>query len=219
MRLQLGSLVHCSNGTFGELADLVIEPSKKRITHLVVEPHRQHRLARLVPVGLVLVTCGASEGIWLARTLEQASRLPRVLEFGCLRMYEVAVSDPGFDVGVQDVLAMPAGTTFGFDASLGTYDPHISFTYHAIPKGDVEIRHTSDVMTPDGQRAGRMDGFVVDDDERITHLLLERGHLWARHELTIPIGAVARIETDAITLSLGRDELRARAKDDASPFT
>jgi sporulation protein YlmC with PRC-barrel domain len=63
----------------------------------------------------------------------------------------------------------------------------------------------------------RITHLVVDDDARITHLLLERGHLWARHELTIPIGAVARIETDGITLSLGKDELRACAEDDASP--
>ena len=110
MRLQLGSLVECSNGTFGELADLVIDPSKKRITHLVVEPQRQHRLARLAPVELVPVTRGSSAEIWLACTLEEASRLPLVQEFGYFRMYEFPANDPDFDVGVEDVLAMPAGT-------------------------------------------------------------------------------------------------------------
>jgi sporulation protein YlmC with PRC-barrel domain len=217
MRLQLGSLVHCSNGTFGELADLVIDPRRKRITHLVVEPHRQHRLARIAPVELVLVTHASSAEIWLACTLEEASRLPLVLEFAYLRMYESPVSDPDSDMGVQDVLAMPAGTTFGFGATLGINDPHIAFTYHAIPKGDVEIRHSSDVMVFDGRRVGRVDGVVVDDDEQVTHVLLERGHLWARHELTLPIDAVAQIATDAVTLSLGEDELRARADDREQP--
>lgn len=216
MRLQLGSLVYCTNGTFGELADLVIDPSKKRITHLVVEPPRQRRLARLAPVELILVTRGSSAEIWLACTLEEASRLPLVQGFAYLRMYEFPVNEPDSDVGVQDVLAMPPGTTFGFGTSLGTCEPHISFTYHAIPKGDVEIRHSSDVMTSDGQRVGRVDGFVVDDDEQITHLLLERGHLWARHELMIPIGAVARIATDAVTLRLGKDEVPAGAVDHAN---
>jgi hypothetical protein len=39
--------------------------------------------------------------------------------------------------------------------------------------------------------------------------VLERGHLWGRREVTIPIGAVARVETDAIDLSLTADEVSA----------
>jgi hypothetical protein len=56
---------------------------------------------------------------------------------------------------------------------------------------------------------GEVDGFVVDTDDQITHLVLERGHLWGRREVTIPIGAVARVETDAIALSLTRDKVGA----------
>jgi hypothetical protein len=38
-------------------------------------------------------------------------------------------------------------------------------------------------------------------------VLLERGHLWGRREVTIPIGAVAKVETDAVTLSLSKDQV------------
>jgi sporulation protein YlmC with PRC-barrel domain len=217
MRLQLGSLVQSSDGTFGELTDLVIDPSKKRITHLVVEPHHKHRLARLAPVELVLVTRDPSAEIELACTLEEANRLPLVQEVAYLKTYEF-LNDPNFDVGVQDMLAMPNGTLFGYGTSLGDYDPHISFTYHAIPKGEVELRHSSEVMTSDGERVGRVDGFVVNDHEQVTHLLLGHAHLWTRHELTIPIGTVARIATDAVTLSLAKDELRARTEHHANSW-
>jgi sporulation protein YlmC with PRC-barrel domain len=50
MRLQLGSVVHCPDGVYGELADVVIDPLKRQVTHLVVAPHHRHDLARLVPV-------------------------------------------------------------------------------------------------------------------------------------------------------------------------
>jgi hypothetical protein len=50
-----------------------------------------------------------------------------------------------------------------------------------------------------------VDGFLVDRDEHITHLVLERGHLWGRRDVTIPIGAVAKVETDDVTLSLTKD--------------
>ena len=35
---------------------------------------------------------------------------------------------------------------------------------------------------------GDVDGFVIDAGEHITHVVLERGHLWGRKEVTIPIG-------------------------------
>lgn len=40
MRLELGGRVDCSDGTFGELADVVIDPTTKRVTHLVVKAQR-----------------------------------------------------------------------------------------------------------------------------------------------------------------------------------
>jgi hypothetical protein len=54
-----------------------------------------------------------------------------------------------------------------------------------------------------------VDGFVVDADEHITHFVLERGHLWGRKEVTIPIGAVARIESDEVHVALSKDEVGA----------
>ena len=49
MRLELGTSVRCTDDTFGELADVVIDPISKRLTHLVVRPRHEDGLARLVP--------------------------------------------------------------------------------------------------------------------------------------------------------------------------
>jgi hypothetical protein len=38
---------------------------------------------------------------------------------------------------------------------------------------------------------------------------LERGHLWGRKEVTIPIGAVARVENDEVHVALSKDEVGA----------
>ena len=51
-RLQLGGPVRCADGPFGDLADVVMDPIRKRVTHLVVEPKGSPGLARLVPVEL-----------------------------------------------------------------------------------------------------------------------------------------------------------------------
>ena len=52
MRLELGRPVRCSDGPFGELVDIVIDPTKKRVTHLVVRAHGLDGVSRLVPVEL-----------------------------------------------------------------------------------------------------------------------------------------------------------------------
>ncbi len=35
--------------------------------------------------------------------------------------------------------------------------------------------------------------------------MLEHGHLWGKREVVIPIGAVARVETDAVVLTLSKE--------------
>jgi hypothetical protein len=60
-----------------------------------------------------------------------------------------------------------------------------------------------------GHRLGHVDGFLVDKDELITHLVLEQGPPWERREVAVPIGALTRIETNAATLSLTKDEVAA----------
>jgi hypothetical protein len=80
-------------------------------------------------------------------------------------------------------------------------------TYDRIPKGEVEIRRASAVTSADGHQLGKVDGFLVDDDDAITHFVLERGHLWGRREVTIPIKEVAQVFTDAVTLTLTKDEV------------
>lgn len=88
-------------------------------------------------------------------------------------------------------------------------DPHLPFTYDRTPNGEVEIRRTSEVVSADGRFLGQVDGFLVDAEEHITHVVLERGHLWGRREATIPVGAVARVETDSIRLALTKDAVGA----------
>jgi sporulation protein YlmC with PRC-barrel domain len=207
MRLELGTPVRCTDDTFGELADVVIDPISKRLTHLVVRPrHQEGEAPRLVPVELAEGGEEESE-ISLRCTVDEVNRLEPVQEFAYLRLDEFPVEDPNWDVGVQDVLAMPYYE--GDPLGLPSYNTNVGMTYDRVPKGEVEIRRSSAVTSADGHGLGEVDGFLVDGEGQITHFILERGHLWGRREVTIPIGAVATVETDAVTLSLSKDEVGA----------
>jgi hypothetical protein len=87
-------------------------------------------------------------------------------------------------------------------------DAHVVVNYDRIPKHEVEIRRSSAVMSADGHHVGHVDGFLIGSGE-VADIVLERGHLWGRREIVIPAAAVARVQNDAITLSLTKDEVGA----------
>lgn len=205
MQLELGTRIYCKDESVGELADVVIDPTARRVTHLVVEPDREHWLARLVPIGLAEPRNDSSQAITLRSTVEELRRLPPVHRIAYLELDGFPVADGDWDVGTRDVLALPYYPAYDLEPT----PLDVAVTYDRIPKGEVEIRRASAVQSADGLQIGHVDGFIVDRHEQITHLVLERGHLWGRREITIPVAAFAGVETDAVVLSLTKDEVGA----------
>jgi sporulation protein YlmC with PRC-barrel domain len=197
VRLELGNPVRCNDGSLGELADVVIDPTTKRVTHLVVSE-------KLVPIDLVDAE-GDGKTILLRCNLKEAGKLETVREISYIRK-DFPVDDPTWDVGVEEVLAAPyyEGTAFG--GYVDDFGPD-AVVYDRVPKGEIEIRRSSPVFSADGHHLGHVDGFVVDAEDAVTHVVLERGHLWGRREVTIPIGSVAKASTDEVTLGLSKDDV------------
>jgi sporulation protein YlmC with PRC-barrel domain len=206
MRLELGSPVRCSDADLGELADIVIDPTTRRVTHLVVDPHHGMSTRRLVPVGMV--RAGDDAPIVLECSLEEAAGLERAEEMAYLRVGEFPVEDPRWDVTVTEMLALPyyQGLDMPSAGMLG-YEQGVDVRYDRVPKGEVEVRRSSPVTSSDGHRLGHVEGFVVDEEQRVAHLVLEHGHLWGKREVSIPISAVDRVEPDGVVLALTKDEV------------
>jgi uncharacterized protein YrrD len=205
MRLVLGSPVRCADAPFGELADVVIDPISRRVTHLVVQPRHHHEAARLVPIERAEST---GEDITLDLGTEELERLEPLQETDFLRLGEFPVADPDWEVGIPQMLALPVYPAE--DGMAITVDPDalVPWSYDRIPKGEIELRRSSAVTSADGHHLGHVDGFVAEDDV-ITAFVLERGHLWGRREVVIPYAAIARAENDSIVLSLTKDEVGA----------
>ena len=208
MRLDLGSPVRCTDDAFGELADVVIDPRSRRVTHLVVQPSSWEGQRRLVPVDRARAGDSADATISLGCTVAEMSEFELVHESAYVRLGEVRAQDPDWDVGIEEPLALPSSS--GVDTfSPVDIDPHVMLSYDRVPLGEVEIRRASSVTSADGHHLGHVDGFVLDGEQQIAHLVLEHGHLWGRREVVIPASAVGRVETDAVELSLSKDEVGA----------
>ncbi len=208
MRLDLGTPVSCSDSPLGELADIVIDPTTRQITHLVVEPKHGLYMRRLVPIGLV--RAGDGEPLVLDCSIDDAAGLEHAEEMAYLRLGEFPVEDPRYDVTVSEMLALPYYQ--GIDmpsAGLYGYEQGVEVRYERVPKGEVEVRRSSPVRSSDDHHLGHVEGLIVDDEQHITHFVLEHGHLWGKRDVTIPIGAVDRVEADAVVLALTKDEVGA----------
>lgn len=205
MQLELGTRVDCADQTFGKLVDVVIDPTARRVTHLVVERDRDAWLARLVPVQLAEPGDASGAAVRLRATVEDVRGLPPVHEVSYVRLNGFPVDDPDWDIGVEQVLALPYYPAYGLEPTPIDY----AVTYDRVPKGEVEIRRASEIVSADGHRLGHVDGFLVDEDELITHVVLEQGPPWERREMAVPVGAVAQVETDEVTLRLTKDEVAA----------
>ena len=207
VRLELGGVVRCTDRPFGELADVVVDPVSRRVTHLVVQPHHRSDGARLVPIERA---SAAGDEIALDCSIADIEALEPVRESEYLRAGELPVSDPDWDVGALDVLALPLFQEMDGMGTAIDPDPHVTISYDRIPKGEVEIRRSSAVISADGHHLGHVDGFLL-GTAATADIVLERGHLWGRREIVIPAGAVASVKNDQVTLSVTKDEVGALA--------
>jgi hypothetical protein len=131
-----------------------------------------------------------------------------VQESAYVRVGEFPTADPDWEIGTQDVLALPVFQEMdGFGTAIDP-DPHVVFNYDRIPKHEVEIRRSSAVVSEDGHFLGHVEGFLIGSGDA-ADIVLERGHLWGHREVVVPAAAVARVENDRVTLSWTKDEVGA----------
>jgi hypothetical protein len=212
MRLDLDMPVNCADVSYGELADLVVEPSTRRVTHLVIQPQDRHDHARLVPLERA-DRRDRSDCVSLIDTAAGIRQLDAIQEIAYVRAGESPECESGWDVGIREMYESPAPAALGPQA-LGAgmtidYDQHVVVRYHRIPKGTVELRRHSSVTASDGNHVGHLVGLILDDQGAIAQLVLEHGHLWGKHQVAVPLEAIERFENDELTLSISRDALGA----------
>jgi sporulation protein YlmC with PRC-barrel domain len=84
--------------------------------------------------------------------------------------------------------------------------PQVTVDY--VPEGEVEVHRELTVRATDGD-IGQVRGLVVEPGgHHVTHVLLQEGYMRGRKEVAIPIGAVTKIGTLLIHLSLTKHQVK-----------
>jgi len=71
--------------------------------------------------------------------------------------------------------------------------------------GTIAIGRSSEVIGVDGHLVGHVRGLVVELEGAITHVVVGRGHLWARRDVEVLVGHVDSFLPDRVQLGIGRD--------------
>ncbi|HEX4787938.1 MAG TPA: PRC-barrel domain-containing protein [Actinospica sp.] len=206
----IGSDVACSDRPCGTLTRVIVDPIKRALTYLVVEPDEGPGAARLVPVGYV-----DADDRDNAITLRCDRAEFDALEYAVIEEF-LPAQDDDFGYGAKNTLWMPyfplgglpAGPIpgpGGFVAPPGPEPRPVQ--RERVPLGEVQIKRGRAVHATDGD-IGKVRGLAVDErNEQVTHVLLEEGHLWGKKTVAIPIGAVMSV-ADGIHIDLSKDEVR-----------
>jgi sporulation protein YlmC with PRC-barrel domain len=203
MLFPIGAEVICTDGTCGYLLAVVVDPVARAVTHLVVEPKRRRGLGRLVPVDQVDVT--SADRVRLRCDMAEFNALPDAEETDFI---------PGFPdslgYGQDQVYGWPyyglsgMGSNLGIGMAMGNAPQPV--VTDLVPPGEIEVRRGDQVQAVDGS-IGRVKGLVIDpSDHRVTHVLLQEGHLWGRKEVAIPISAVSSV-TEGIRVALTKEQV------------
>ena len=181
----MGAKVSCVDGPGGEVTRLIVDPATETVTHLVIEPKHRMGAGRLVPLDLVDTT---ASDIRLRCTVEEFGRLEPAQE-------TELIDDGTAGLGIG-----------GLNAPMGLISPVQTMVQDVVPLGEADVDRGDPVYALDGE-IGRVQGLMVDpDDHRVTHVLLEEGHLWGRKKVSIPVSAVTGVE-NGIRLSLTKRQV------------
>jgi sporulation protein YlmC with PRC-barrel domain len=204
VQFTIGADASCTDGACGRVSRVVVDPVARVVTHLVVEPEHRQGLGRLVPLGLVEVTEG---GIRLDCTraafekldpAEQTQFVPGTRGYAAYGPEQV-LSWPYYGLGGDGVMG-DSGDSVGKVSQTVTYD--------SVPLGEVAVRRGAHVHATDGA-IGQVQGLVIDPgSRRVTHVLLQEGHLWGRKDVAIPISAVTGVDDDGIRLNIAKQQVQ-----------
>jgi sporulation protein YlmC with PRC-barrel domain len=194
MDIPLDVEVSCSDGRNGRSTAIIVDPKSDQVTHFVVEAETREYL---VPINAIAESA--------------ANRIRLHWSWTELIAAEPFVKQVPADEAHMEILAAEmAGSSV-----LGPYTSpdavYMAETLAAatmgeeqVPENELAIHWGARVEATDGD-IGRVDELLIDPQtNRISHLVLRKGHFWGKRDVTIPVEQIDRVEADVLFLRLDK---------------
>jgi sporulation protein YlmC with PRC-barrel domain len=204
--LAVGAAVEGTDGELGRLTDVIVDPVRRRVTHVVVREQTAGARTFVVPVDKI--TAATRGTVRVACSFAELRRLP---EFRVTRFVPATAPEAQVAVEAEEVdadLAVSAGTALYYTPYVTTDDGAVAVTEARVPAGELAFSKGARVRASDGHEVGAVEEFVLDPrDETISHVIARAGHLLRAREFAVPLSAVAAASDDVVTLRLTRREV------------
>lgn len=194
MDVPLDVEVNCSDGAHGRSAAIIVDPETEQVTHFVVQVEGTEYL---VPIDAIAES--SPSRIRLRWSRDELTRA------------EPFVKEVPADEAQLDLLAAGmAGSSV-----LGPYtSPDSAYMAEAlagatmseeqVPQNELAIHREARVEATDGD-VGQVDEFMIDaETNRISHLVLRKGHFWGKRDVAVPVDQIDRIEDEVVYLKLDK---------------
>jgi sporulation protein YlmC with PRC-barrel domain len=191
--IPLGAEVECLDGPCGKTISIIINPTNKSVTHVVVRDKTLDDDERLVPIEHLGET--TEKRVQLNIRRDEMARMEPFVKTRYLKTKNIDFMESyiGHDF---DFYLMPYATPMKTE--------YIPIDEEQIPPGELAVYRGARVEATDG-KAGMLGEFLVNPlTGHISHLILMEGHLWGKKEVTIPVSAIDRIEEDTVYLKLDK---------------
>ncbi len=194
MDVPLNAEVSCSDGTCGRSTVIVVDPRTQQVTHfVVVDDHT----AYLVPIGAIADSSTSHIRLsWSIAELLQAEPFTREVpadEEHIEMMRNAKGGSPVFGPYTKEDAAHMVN-------ALGD----ATMEEEQLPPDEIGIHQNARVEATDGT-VGEVAEFIVDaQTNKISHLVLRKGHLWGTRDVWVPVDEIDHIEDDIVYLKLNR---------------
>lgn len=204
----IGCPAYCTEAPCGHVAVLVVGRATGRLEHLIVMPEHSTE-SRLVPMALahpegeaVRLHCSLDEFRGLQTSMDVRPMpppdpgAPAALD----DRHERTPASPYFGLG-------PGGPNAGLAAPEPALTPRMDYDDH-VPPGEVRIYPGDSVHAMDGQ-VGHVRGVVTArEDATVTHILLDKGHLWTRKRVAIPMNLVGSVDDEGVWVRMTKRQIK-----------
>ncbi len=180
--------VECTDASCGKSTHVIADPDSGKLTHVVVKNKElPDSPDRLVSVENVADT--ADDVIRLNCTRDKLADMPPFTTFHYVQKeiphYSYVTGEP-----------LPAHPK----------DTWVDTVKEAhIPAGELALARDMAVKSKESEKVGQVDGLIVDPDSgQITHLLLQKGHLWGKKDVALPVAAIDFVDADTVYLEIDK---------------
>jgi len=199
MQILFETPVFTSDGQeIGRVGEVVLDPRTRKVTDLIVQEGLLFENDQLLPASLIL---RADENEVVLRVT--AAEIDEVaLDYRPEHFVDARTpADAEPNAAAQRYWTRPPGMRMSLvPPGIGSVElpPDLN-----IPAGDVMLLHGSPVRDRDGEDLGTVEEIMTDSDERITHIVIERGLVFPVAKC-VPIEMVETIDDNQVRLCVER---------------